>query len=88
MLPMFQFKLSQLMKKVLSSSQQSFLMMTPGDEYQMFKLFDFNCSKIIMLMLFINFCLLNLKFIVFLHLPIGISLTTWMSAASDPHTPS
>lgn len=83
MLPMFQFKLSQLMKKVLSSSQQSFLMMTPGDEYQMFKLFDFNCSKI---MLFIN--LLNLKFIVFLHLPIGISLTTWMSAASDPHTPS
>lgn len=83
MLPMFQFKLSQLMKKVLSSSQQSFLMMTPGDEYQMFKLFDFNCSKI---MLFIN--LLNLKFIVFLHLPIDISLTTWMSAASDPHTQS
>lgn len=57
--------------------------MTSGDEYQMFKLFDFNYSKI---MLFIN--LLNLKFIVFLHLPIGISLTTWMSAASDPHTQS
>lgn len=69
---MFQFKLSQLMKKVSSSWRKLSLLITPGDEYQIFKLLSLPRLRegliTPMTMLCINcFCLTNRKFDKFLY---------------------